>query len=122
MKTNDREIQIYYNPENSSDRKCVAHARSMALHIKTFAFAKTPSAFPNPTSGELTLSDLPVNAELLLVDALGRRLEMYSLTKGNLSGTTNASLVLPKGLTSGCYTLVELRTGWTHRFLLSKSM
>ena len=94
----------------------------MLLDNEESAFAKTPSAFPNPTSGELTLSDLPVNAELLLVDALGRRLEMYSLTKGNLSGTTNASLVLPKGLTSGCYTLVELRTGWTHRFLLSKSM
>jgi len=44
MKTNEREIQIYYNPENSSDRKCVAHAKSMAHHIKAFAFDKTPSS------------------------------------------------------------------------------
>ena len=43
MKTNAREIQLYYNPENSSDRACAAHARSMATHVKTYAFAQTPS-------------------------------------------------------------------------------
>lgn len=89
---------------------------------KCGTFVKTPVAFPNPTSGVLTFMDLPNDPELLLIDALGRRLETYSLAKGNLSGSTNASLVLPKGLNSGCYTLVELRTGWTHRILFSKGL
>ncbi len=89
----------------------------LLLDNEESAFAKTPSAFPNPTSGKLTLTGLPNEAELLLIDALGRRIETYSLANGKLQGTTNAELVLPKGLNQGCYTLVERRTGWTHRIL-----
>lgn len=83
------------------------------------AFAKTPSAFPNPTTGELTFTHLPNAAALVLIDAFGRRLETYSFANGNLEGSTNATLVLPKGLHSGCYTLIELNTGWSHRILFS---
>lgn len=43
MKTHKREILIYYNPESSSDRKTVAHAQTLAPHIKSFTFAKSPS-------------------------------------------------------------------------------
>ena len=63
MKTNEREIQIYYNPENSSDRKCVAYAKSMAHHVKTFAFAKTPST---STSWRQILKNLECHPKDLL--------------------------------------------------------
>jgi len=43
MKTNQREIQLYYDPESSSGRACLAHAKSMSPHVKSYAFAKTPS-------------------------------------------------------------------------------
>jgi len=91
----------------------------MLLNSEVSAFAKTPMAYPNPTAGELTLTGLPNGAELLLIDALGREVTIYSLAKGNLQGSTNASLVLPKGLNPGCYTLVERRTGWSHRIIFS---
>lgn len=37
MKTNPREILIYYNPESSSDRKTVAYARSISPHVRTYS-------------------------------------------------------------------------------------
>ncbi len=37
MKTNPREILIYYNPESSSDRKTIAYAKSMSKHVKTYS-------------------------------------------------------------------------------------
>lgn len=43
MKTHAREIQIYYNPESSTHRMTVAHARSLVPHLKTYAFGQTPS-------------------------------------------------------------------------------
>ncbi|NNE27562.1 MAG: glutaredoxin [Saprospiraceae bacterium] len=43
MKTHAREILIYYNPNSSSDRKTVAHAKSTGLKIKSFHHAQAPS-------------------------------------------------------------------------------
>lgn len=43
MKTHNREIMIYYNPESSSDRKTVAYAQSVVPHIKSYAFEQAPS-------------------------------------------------------------------------------
>jgi len=43
MKTHFREIMIYYNPDSSTDRATVAHARSLSRHVKGYAFAKAPS-------------------------------------------------------------------------------
>lgn len=43
MKTHQREIMIYYNPESNSDRKTVAHAQSLSPHLKTYSFGQTPS-------------------------------------------------------------------------------
>lgn len=40
MKTNAREILIYYNPESSSDRKTIAFAKSISPHVKTFSHHK----------------------------------------------------------------------------------
>jgi len=43
MKTHQREILIYYNPESSADRRTVAHAHGLTKHIKTYKFGQTPS-------------------------------------------------------------------------------
>lgn len=43
MKTHEREIMIYYNPESSADRRTVAHASGLSKHIRTFKFGQTPS-------------------------------------------------------------------------------
>ena len=43
MKTHDREILLYYNPESSKDRKTVAYAKSVVKHIKTYTHEKAPS-------------------------------------------------------------------------------
>jgi arsenate reductase len=43
MKTNPREILVYYNPESSGDKKTIAHARGVSKHLRTFAFSKNPS-------------------------------------------------------------------------------
>jgi arsenate reductase len=43
MKTHDREILIYYNPDSRSDRQTVAYARSLSNYVRTYAYGKTPS-------------------------------------------------------------------------------
>ena len=43
MKTNPREILIYYNPNSSADRKTVAHAQAMVKHVRTYSFQQAPS-------------------------------------------------------------------------------
>jgi len=43
MKTNQREILIYYHPEERSDRQTVAAAKSMSKHVRTYAYGQTPS-------------------------------------------------------------------------------
>lgn len=63
MKTHRREIQIYYNPESSSDRRTIAHAQGLSIHIKTYSFDKTPST---GTSWQMILSSLDVHPKELL--------------------------------------------------------
>jgi arsenate reductase len=43
MKTHEREILIFYNPESSSDRRTVAHAQGLTPHVRTYEFGKHPS-------------------------------------------------------------------------------
>ncbi len=43
MKTHQREILIYYNPESSNDRKTVAHAQSLVPYVMTYSYEKAPS-------------------------------------------------------------------------------
>jgi arsenate reductase len=63
MKTHQREILIYYNPESSNDRKTVAHAQSLVPYIRTFAFDKAPS---NGTSWRQILKSLDMHPKELL--------------------------------------------------------
>ncbi len=63
MKTNEREIQLYYNPHSPSDRQTVAHAQSMASHVKTFSYSQTPSS---TTSWRHILKSLDVHPRELL--------------------------------------------------------
>lgn len=37
MKTNPREILIYYNPGSSSDRKAIAYAKVLSHHVRYFS-------------------------------------------------------------------------------------
>lgn len=43
MKTHNREILIYYNPDSSNDRKTVAHAQGLSTHVRTYSYEKAPS-------------------------------------------------------------------------------
>jgi arsenate reductase len=63
MKTHRREILIYYNPDSSNDRKTVAHAQSLAPHIRTYAFDKAPST---GTSWQQIITALSLHPKELL--------------------------------------------------------
>jgi arsenate reductase len=63
MRTHHREILIYYNPESSNDRKTVAHAQSLAPHIRTYAFLQAPST---GTSWQQIISALDLHPKDLL--------------------------------------------------------
>ena len=63
MKTNSREILLYYNPESSSDRRTVAHAKSLSPYIKSYAYGQTPST---ETSWRMILKALKVHPKDLL--------------------------------------------------------
>lgn len=63
MKTNKREILIYYNPESSNDRKTVAHAQSIVHHVRSYSFQKAPS---NGTSWQQIINSLALHPKELL--------------------------------------------------------
>ena len=63
MKTHQREIMIYYNPESSADRKTVAHAQGMSPHIKSYSYDKTPST---GTSWQMILHSLDMHPKEIL--------------------------------------------------------
>ena len=62
MKTHQREILIYYNPESSNDRKTVAHAQGLVPHVRTYAFDKAPST---GTSWQQILKELDMHPKEL---------------------------------------------------------
>lgn len=63
MKTNNREILIYYHPESSSDKKTIAHAKSLTPHVRSYAYGSTPSTL---TSWQMIISALDVHPKQLL--------------------------------------------------------
>jgi len=63
MKTHQREILIYYNPDSSNDRKTVAHAQSLVPHVRTYSYDKAPST---GTSWQQILKSLDVHPKELL--------------------------------------------------------
>jgi arsenate reductase (glutaredoxin) len=67
MKTNPREILIYYNPTSSSDRKTVAYAKSISPFIKSYAHS---SANCTSTIWHQLLIQLNMDAKSLFNKAL----------------------------------------------------
>jgi len=63
MRTNPREILLYYNPDSSRDRKTVAHAQSMSKHVRLFAHNQNRST---TTAWKVILNSLDLNAKQLL--------------------------------------------------------
>ena len=63
MKTHQREILIYYNPESSNDKKTVAHAQSLVSYVRSFSFEQAPST---GTSWQQILNFLDVHPKELL--------------------------------------------------------
>lgn len=63
MKTDNREILIYYNPESNSDRQTLAYAQSVVPHIKSYAFDKSPSS---GTSWQQILKALDIHPKEIL--------------------------------------------------------
>ena len=63
MKTHEREIMIYYNPESSADRRTVAHAKTLVPHLKVFAYSSNPST---GTSWQRILKNLNVHPKELM--------------------------------------------------------
>jgi arsenate reductase len=63
MKTHQREILIYYNPDSSNDRKTVAHAQSLVQHVRTYTFDKAPST---GTSWQQIIKALDMHPKALL--------------------------------------------------------
>ena len=63
MKTNHREILIYYNPDSSNDKKTVAHAQGLVSHVRTYSFEKAPS---NGTSWRQIIRSLNLHPKDLM--------------------------------------------------------
>ena len=63
MKTDPREILMYYNPDSSRDRKTVAHAQSHSKHIKLYSHEQSDSS---ETSWEMILDALSMHPKELL--------------------------------------------------------
>lgn len=63
MKTHQREILIYYNPSSSTGRKTIAYAQGAGLHVKSYAFSRSPS---NGTSWKQILQALDVHPRELM--------------------------------------------------------
>ena len=63
MKTNQREILIYYNPNSSNDKKTVAHAQGLVPHVRTYSFDQAPS---NGTSWRQIMSSLDLHPKELM--------------------------------------------------------
>ena len=85
------------------------------------AFAKTPQAYPNPTSGQLTITDLPANARVLIYDALGRQVQIPD-SPANVRSSTAMEFVLPKGLAQGWSILQDKHSGWQQRIFFAGSL
>jgi arsenate reductase-like glutaredoxin family protein len=43
--TDSKEIRIYYNPENSSHEKTLAHAKGSGKSVSSFSYSNAPTAY-----------------------------------------------------------------------------
>lgn len=92
MKTNPREILIFYNEESSEDRKTLAMAKSISPYIKSYDFKKSN----NSTTGwQLILNKLDIHPKLLFNKA---HPEYQKNIKGKEFGTEDWINVLSNNL------------------------
>lgn len=63
MKTNPREILLYYNSTSSSDRKTLAMAMSVSKHVRSYDHARAPGT---TTTWKMILSKLDVHPKSLM--------------------------------------------------------
>ncbi|MBK7406720.1 MAG: glutaredoxin [Saprospirales bacterium] len=63
MRTNQRELLIYYNPESSAHRRTVAYAQSLSKYVRAYSFEKAPST---ETSWQQILQALDIPPKELL--------------------------------------------------------
>ena len=63
MKTHQKEILLYYNPESQSDKQCVAHARTLVPYVKAYAYGMTPST---TTSWQMIVQALGLSPKEML--------------------------------------------------------
>lgn len=43
MRTNQRELLVYYNPDSGAHRRTVAYAQSVCRYVRAYAFDQAPS-------------------------------------------------------------------------------
>jgi arsenate reductase len=63
MKTNPREILLYYNSKSQSDKKTLVYARTMSKHVKVFDYNDAPSS---STSWAMVIMSLGRDPKTLL--------------------------------------------------------
>jgi len=63
MKTNPRELLIYYNPESSAHRRTVAYAQTLSRYVRAYSFEQAPST---ETSWQQILQALDIHPKELL--------------------------------------------------------
>lgn len=63
MKTNQREILLYFNPQSSTGKKTLALAKSISPHVKSYSYEQNPST---NTSWHMILDSLKMDPKQLL--------------------------------------------------------
>jgi arsenate reductase len=63
MRTNPREILVYYNPSSSKDKKTIAFARTISPHVRTITHERNPST---NTHWKYILRSLDLHPKMLL--------------------------------------------------------
>lgn len=63
MKTNERELLVYYNPESGAHRRTVAYAQTLSRYVRAFSFDQAPST---ETSWQQILHALNLDPKELL--------------------------------------------------------
>lgn len=63
MTNNPREINLFYNPESSSDKKTVAHAQGVVPFVNSYSYAKSGKS---STTWRMIIESLGVHPKELL--------------------------------------------------------
>ncbi len=63
MRTHQREILIYYNPDSNNDKKTVAHAQGLVPYVRAYSYCHAPS---NGTSWQQIIRSLDLHPKELM--------------------------------------------------------